>query len=338
MIIFLHGDDTYRSREKLRELKEKFLHDVDPSGTNLVTIDGATASASDVWGAIAAQSFLVRKRMVVVERIGSQKSDSVRSEIADFFERIPEDVIVVFWEEKGRGPSSERRVRPTKKTKKGAGATTKRGDPLFPALLQRANHVQEFAPLEGVALTRWVRDQVKARDGSIAPDATRELVSVVGPDCWRMRNEIEKLTLAAAGAPITVAMVRDLVAAASPEDIFGFVDAIGRGDRAAAVRILRELESSRADPLRLLGMIHRQLRLLVMAADLLDRGVPASQLAAELGVHPFVAQKIAQQARTSPLAVLRALYPRLLDLDRRMKSSRAPWGALMELFILDAAR
>ncbi|MDO8598898.1 MAG: DNA polymerase III subunit delta [bacterium] len=352
MIFFLHGDDTYRSREKLRELKEKFLRDVDPSGANLVTIDGTTASANEIWGAVATQSFLVRKRMVVVERIGAQKSTAAREEVAAFLGKVPEDVILVFWEEKGWNPSSERRAKPVRKTKKVAGAATKRSDPLFVKLLE-GKYAQEFVPLDGVALTRWVVDVAETLGASIAPDATRTLVAIVGSDLWRMRHELEKLALTATNfspsrregeregegkreGAITTALIRDLVVAVPQEDVFGFVDAIGRGDRAAAMRILRDLEAARVDPHYLLAMIHRQLRLLVMAADLLERGTPPSQLAVELHVHPFVAQKLSQQAHAVSLATLRALYPNLLELDRKLKSSRVPWEALMELFCLEA--
>ncbi|MBI3627096.1 hypothetical protein HY224_03555 [Candidatus Uhrbacteria bacterium] len=43
MIFFLHGADTYRSRQKLKEIKDKFRKDVDPSGLNITVLDGAKA-------------------------------------------------------------------------------------------------------------------------------------------------------------------------------------------------------------------------------------------------------------------------------------------------------
>ncbi|MDO8621633.1 MAG: DNA polymerase III subunit delta [bacterium] len=337
MIIFLHGDDTFRSREKLRELKEKFLREVDPSGSNLVVLDGATVSASDLWGAVAAQSFLVRKRMVVVEDLGAQKSATVREEIAALLGKIPSDAIVVFWEGRSCAANAKRKTQNAKPKKRALGAKQDRSDPLFPLLLKE-KFAQEFSPLDGVALTRWVQDRVKALDATMDPAATRELIAAVGADLWRMANEVEKLTIAAQGEPITTSLIHNLVDTVPPDNIFAFVDAVGRGDRAGALRILRELEAARVDPHHLLSMLHRQLRLLVQAADLLDRGTPATQLAAELRVHPFVAQKLAQQTRTSSLSALRTLYPRLLELDRKLKSSRAPWGALMDLFCVEVTQ
>lgn len=355
MIIFLHGEDTFRSREKLRELKEKFLREVDPSGMNLVTIDGTSTTADEIWAAVAAQSFLVRKRMVVVEDLGQQKSNAAREGITALLDRIPEDVIVVFWESRSCAANTKRKtlnakLRKVPSTKRRGGVTSlpAGGDILFPALLKE-KYAQEFAPLDGVALARWVQDRVKVLGVTIDATAARELITMVGSDLWRMHNELEKLMAAATGlspslregeregeGKITSALVHELVDTVPSDNLFAFVDAVGRGDRAGSLRILRELEAARVDPHHLLATLHRQLRLLVMAADLLERGVPASQLAVELRVHPFVAQKLSQQAHTSSLSALRALYPRLLELDRKLKSSRAPWQALMELFTLEA--
>lgn len=359
MIIFLHGDDTFRSREKLRELKQRFLREVDPSGTNLVTIDGTSTTADEIWAAVAAQSFLVRKRMVVVEDLGAQKSNVVREGVTALLARIPEDVILVFWESGSRA-GGKQKISPLPRrrgSERGSGSKVRRGgvtslpaggDILFPALLKE-KYAQEFAPLDGVALARWVQDRVKVLGVTIDATAARELITMVGSDLWRMHNELEKLMAAATGlspslregeregeGKITSALVHELVDTAPSDNLFAFVDAVGRGDRAGSLRILRELEAARVDPHYLLAMLHRQLRLLVMAADLLERGTPTSQLAVELRVHPFVAQKLSQQARTSSLSALRALYPRLLELDRKLKSSRAPWQALMNLFTLEA--
>lgn len=341
MVIFLHGDDTYRSREKLRELKAKFLREVDPSGMNLVTIDGANVTTDEIWAAVAAQSFLVRKRMVVIEDLGAQKSNAAREGVTALLDRIPEDVIVVFWESGSRTAgrpsptSSPPPGRGRKERGRGSKAASQRQDPFFPRLLKE-KFAQEFTPLQGRELEAWVRARAKSLGVAIEPTAVRDLVSIVGPDLWCMANELEKLALATQKKPITSSLVRALVDAAPSGIPFAFLDAVGSGDRAAAIRLLRELESARVDPHHLLAMLHRQLRLLVMASDCLSRGIAPSRLAAELGVHPYVAQKIGQQARTASLSNLRCLYPKLLELDHRLKSSRAPWQALMDLFTLEA--
>ena len=48
MIFFLFGPDTYRSRQKLQELKEKFIHDIDPSSNSLTMLDGEIADMGKI--------------------------------------------------------------------------------------------------------------------------------------------------------------------------------------------------------------------------------------------------------------------------------------------------
>ncbi|MDO8425355.1 MAG: hypothetical protein Q7T01_02475 [bacterium] len=371
MLILLHGEDTYRSRARLRELTGKFVRDVDPSGINLAVLDGASVTAAEIWGAIAAQSFLVRQRMVVIEELGTAKSDAVREEVAAFLSKIPEDVTVVFWESKScKSTTASRKPKP----KKQSAAKKQRqpkvpGADLFKALLT-GESVEEFVPLVGAPLERWVEAYAVERHAAFAPGACRELCAAVRGDLWRMAQEIEKLTLAAAensgsflasaaggvsggahsdaqGAPapsdpaptvvhITSALIREHVEGSVTDNIFAFVDALGRSDTRAATAELAKLLENGAAPEYLVTMIARQLRLLMMAADLLARGTPPAALAGELGCAPFAATKIAQQARTQSLAHLKTLSQKLLDLDLAIKSSRAPRPVLLELFCLEA--
>ncbi|MBI4143119.1 hypothetical protein HY480_04565 [Candidatus Uhrbacteria bacterium] len=133
---------------------------------------------------------------------------------------------------------------------------------------------------------------------------------------------------------ITLAHVRNLVTTAPTDSIFAFTDAVGTGDRVAAFRALAALEQARVDPQYLLTMLTRQFRLLVSAADLLARGTHPTNLATELKVAPFVAQKLTQQARHASVPRLRDAFLALAALDHRLKSSRAPWQALVDLFCL----
>ena len=73
MIIFLYGEDTYSSRQKLNEIKDKFLREVDPSGHSLATIEGENASVEKINEMVSASSLFARKRMVVIERLLSRQ-------------------------------------------------------------------------------------------------------------------------------------------------------------------------------------------------------------------------------------------------------------------------
>jgi DNA polymerase III subunit delta len=326
MIIFLHGSDSYRLYQKRAELEAKFLRDVDASGINSTQLDAKNTSIDALWSAMATQSFLSPKRCVVVTGL-ADASDEQRDDIAGLLERIPDDVIAIFVAHTSKKKRSRKKTSPAPKRKKNWIATFSKA----------ADYVQECATLEGAMLTQWTQAAVSEAHATIDARALEELVRTVGGDLWRMRSEIEKLALSGSGT-ITTALVRELVITSPEDDIFAFVDALGRGDTAAALSELRRLESTGQNPHYLVTMIARQVRLLTMAADCLARGTPESQLSRELSVHPFVARKLGAQARNVRVRHLCALFPQLMDLDQKLKSSRAPWEALIEMFCMDAMK
>ncbi len=76
------------------------------------------------------------------------------------------------------------------------------------------------------------------------------------------------------------------------------------------------------DPQRIFSMIVRQFRLLILAREILDEQGPGAKFAQLMGVHPYVADKTAQQASQFNLPVLEAVYRRLLEIDEALKTSQ----------------
>src|SRR3989338_3333538 len=71
VIIFLYGPDTFRAREKLNSLKEKFIREVDKSGFNLAALDGEKISIDEFNKAVATQSFLAKNDWVATALLNS---------------------------------------------------------------------------------------------------------------------------------------------------------------------------------------------------------------------------------------------------------------------------
>ena len=74
MIIFLSGPATFLSRQKLQELKAKFVRDIPFAAYNLVTLLGDEATPELVAKTLKSSAFLGSKRMVILENIISKGS------------------------------------------------------------------------------------------------------------------------------------------------------------------------------------------------------------------------------------------------------------------------
>lgn len=197
--------------------------------------------------------------------------------------------------------------------------------------VRRVGEVQEFPRLTPRELPGWVAARVKEEGRRIAPDAIDALVARVGPGLRQVGLELQKLyAFAGPDAVITRGDVEAAVSRLSESTIFMLVDAIGARRADAALRHLDDILKVDAAPY-VLFMIARQFRLLLRAAVLLSRktGVPAVQQA--LGVPPFVARKIIDQARNFPPAIFPGIFGRLQEADRAVKTTGRPRLALETL-------
>ena len=301
MLILVYGDDTFRAQEKMGRLREAFVEKHDRAGFNLAEF-GSGDKVGEILQAVSSHPFMGSKRMVVIrDLVATTKADG-KDQWASLAS-TPESSIVVLWET----------MEPKALEKK----------PLFAVLSKGVDaRTYPFPLLEGSALSKWTNERIAERGGAIAPDALRELCDRVGGDLWQMDNEIGKLIAYASGRQIALADVDALVRATFDGEIFALVDAISRKESARAIRLLEEERLSGGSDFAIFGMLARQVRLLLGARSLLDENPRASlsQLAADMEINPFVAQKAIDQAKKFTLADLRATHDLLFRYDAGMKS------------------
>jgi DNA polymerase-3 subunit delta len=132
-----------------------------------------------------------------------------------------------------------------------------RGRRITKLLVQHAQVVNcgELNSAEDVA--RWVAARLDRDELSIEPAATRALIDAVGIDLPRIRGEIDKLVLYAAGeTTITASHVRDVVVSSDESaGVFALVDYIKNGNPAAAIRELGALFESGSPGPMILGLV-----------------------------------------------------------------------------------
>ncbi|MFZ2681729.1 MAG: DNA polymerase III subunit delta [Patescibacteria group bacterium] len=305
MIIFIYGDDALRVKERVAEMRQKFVDKFDVSGMNvdeLVSRDGLHVERGAMIGAAQASPFLSEKRMVVIRNLASSLKKAEAKAWVDGFSRTPESTILVFAD--------------------AVPAATLEKSELFKALKALPDvHAYPLPQLEGAELSAWALSRAGVHGASVSPSVLSVLLNRTGNDSWKIDAELQKLSAYAHGEAITGAMITELVRVESHADIFGFMDALASGQPARALRQLAEEREAGADEFQLFGMLLRQIRLLIQARDVLD-GNPRAQkqdLADNLGIHPFVAQKLLTEVRSWPAEKLEKLHGLAFGLDKSMK-------------------
>ncbi len=317
MIILTYGDDTFRVKEKVKQLKEAFVKKHDPSGLNVASFSNETTSKLDpaeILQSLCSYPFLGNKRMVIIQDLISITKKADQAQWEEGFARMPDSTIAVLFET----------IEPKAIEKKS----------LFTSLSKMSEvHTYPFPHLEGVKLIEWITDRVKAHGATIDRVAVQTLAERVSADLWQMSHEIEKLVAYANGKQITLTMVEDLVRASFEGQIFSLMDAISKKQTSFALKLLSQERSAGSDDHYLLTMLGRQVRILLSTRSLLDENPRASkqEVADALSMHPFVAQKAMEQARGFSFEQLVHVHDFLFEYDQKIKSGRIDVGLAVDL-------
>lgn len=183
---------------------------------------------------------------------------------------------------------------------------------------------------------RWIRERARQQGKSLSPEAELLLVNLQGPDLLRLGQEVDKLCLfVGEELEINLEAVEAVVGEGRVREVFELTRAVSRQDLEAALFCLRRLLEKGDDPLGILGMLARQLRLLLRAKELLVQSRPPAEISQLLGVPRRFVSDILEGARASSLPRLEQGLVRLLDLDRALKSWGRGQSLYLELALID---
>ncbi len=196
--------------------------------------------------------------------------------------------------------------------------------------------LREFSNLPPAELERWIVARAKAEGGNVSPAVARLLAALTGNDFLKLTQEIAKLTAYRGAAEVRAADLDLLVTSTLQDDVFVFVEAVGRRDMKAASAALTRQFDQGTSAQQLVGLLAWHLRVLTGVRLALDdaTGKPtARELAETLGLHPFVVTKALQQIPYYSADRLAWLYGELSNLDVALKTSQTDPQVLFGLFL-----
>lgn len=310
MLIWIYGDDGFRVKERVAEMRAKFVEKFDAAGMNVDDIVVRAADDADrgaVMQSVQSSPFLSEKRFVSIRGLAGVLKKAEAHVWAEGLRSTPESTIVVLSEllESAKVEKLE----------------------LFKALADVPGaHRYPMPLMQGGELRAWVATHAKKYNATFAPRALDVLLERTGADTWRIDAEIAKLAAYAGGSPIAADHIAAMVRREYEEDVFGLIDVLMRGDARVGLRRLAEERLAGADDFPLFGMLTRQIRLLIQVKDIQERLPRASkaEIAGALDLHPFVVQKIAGESARFTLVQLRRLHDMAFRFDRSMKRGLAP--------------
>ncbi|GGJ14189.1 hypothetical protein GCM10010885_24400 [Alicyclobacillus cellulosilyticus] len=181
----------------------------------------------------------------------------------------------------------------------------------------------------------WLQVFAQERGIAVTADALAEL--------WRRRpslsvanTELDKLWTYTGGRTITAADVAEVVSAPLEDNVFAWIDGVVSGRVEQALAAVADLYATGQDPLAMLALIARQLRLMWYARAEGGR-VAWADLAARIGAHPYALRVAGRQARHLPLAALETLLTLVADAEYWVKTGRRDVKHALEAVVLRCA-
>ncbi len=334
MLYLFYGDDPFTIAETVGGLRKRLAEEDPVAELNSTQLDGRRLTVGKLQEAADAAPFLSERRLVVVEGLvgrcnsrGGDKSLAGRKALAAaltaYLPTMPPTTRLVLAEGKldKRNPIL-------------AWATAWRAEQPVP---DEAALIRAFAPPRAGELPSWIARRAQTHGGTVERPAAAALADALlrdGTLDLRLADgEILKLLTYAGDRPVTVADVALLVTPVGIDSVFRLVDALAERDGPRASTQLHRFLDDGEHPLRLLSLIARQFRLITRARALLDAGAQPAALASAMGVAPFVARKVASQARRFSPEFLPQALERLLAIDVGVKTGRMDAVLGLDLFV-----
>ena len=335
MILFLYGEDNFRSWEKVSAIKNKFLRK-DKIGSGLTIIDFREDNEKNKLSEIvSAQALFSSKRLIIIKNLILSGISSDQQEVLSFLEpgkknlQASQNIVLVFWE----------------------NGLPRKNNKLFKFLLASSKN-QNFEKLTGNKLSAWTLKRIQDLGGKISPEALNKLIVYIGNDLLQINNEANKLTSYAQGKVIAETDIDLLVKSKIEANIFETIDALASKDKKKALELLHNQLGKGDDPFYIFSMYVYQFRnLLKIAGFFAQSAAPAGgqgsasgryfqgntnqyEIAKLTKLHPFVAQKGIVQLQGFTLTQLKKNYKKLGELDLQIKTGKIDIVLALDKFVV----
>ena len=185
----------------------------------------------------------------------------------------------------------------------------------------------------------WIEQYVRREGKRMTKDAVKLLIERVGMNQGDLEGEIGKI-LAYTGDKdvIDEEDIFEVTSASRTHRIFDFIDAMAKRDAREALHILHGLFDEGEAPLKVIGMMSRQIRLLWIAKNLIETGRSKSGWPKGFNLPPFLKDKLMTLARSWNEKTLREAHVGLVQIDRTIKAGGISNAAvLIELWVMRMA-
>lgn len=309
-VYYIYGTDDFLAEEELKALKAAALTGGFAS-MNYHVFEGKNINASEAISAASTMPAFSQRRLVLIKGAESIKAAQEK----DFFEYVKDpspSTCLVFLADTARADRNS----------------------AFFKYLGDKGYLRQCNRLSERDLLSWIKKEVKKDGKAISDGAAQKLVSIAGNRLRDIKGELEKIILfTGEKTRIEDSDVEDVGVDLKEETIFGLSEAIGEKDVKKALKVFTKLSGE--EPVKVLGAISRQIRVLLKLKALLRKKTPDAQAAGALGVPPYFIDKYKRSSRNFTEKELKGAIGRLSSADIDLKTGRVPAPVVLPRLITE---
>ncbi len=312
-VYLLTGSDRPKILRALRRLRDR----VGPDATE--TLSGTSTSGEDAVAVCNAMGLFVGDgRLVIVEDVEKWKAADVEHVAAYLAAPAPATVLALV-------------------------AAEMKADSALSKAVKKAGEILTY-DVPKRKLPQWVAEQFSRMNTKADADACKALVEIVGDDLEELASEVEKIAMWAAGQQVTLREVEALAAGNAEGSIFALTDSWGRRDVAGVLSAAETIMDKSSRPrsgelMRIIGSLVNHVGRVRTCQKFAEQGHRARDVAGQLKMHPFVAEKAFQQAANFSADELADVVVKLAALDAAAKGgSRLPADLELERTLVEITR
>lgn len=293
---------------------------------NYSYFEGTGTNPNEVAELLQTMPFMAEYRVIIVENSGffgkasgsdsedDDKASGKLSLLIDGIKKIPDNVIIIFSEEKA-----------DKRSK------------LFKAVTAMGI-AEEYEEQTEDMLAKWLSNMAKAGGKRMDAATAFYLVSECGKDMLLLENELNKLYAWCLERDVITKEDVDTVCTHQVNGkIFDMITAIAMHRQKEALALYYDLLTLRESPFHILTLLVRQYTQMLAVKDGLNKNESAIVIAGKLGIKDWLVKKIMDQVRRMNINDIKRNLEACAKADEDIKNGNLTDGLSVELLIVSCS-
>ena len=308
MIYLYYGENSFLIQEKLSVIRAKYEAKFS-SGLNFWKMD-LEDDFSGLKSIIDNRSMFEEKKLVFARGVFSMAEadwDEIKKNIANLGKS--EDVILIFYDFISPGEQAKKRL----------------------GFLSGLGKAEEFKSFERNRFLNWVLEKSKSIGLKIARPEVSYLIDNIGLDPHRVFGELSKLASYKKGEAVLKKDIDEIVHFEISSNNFKAIGAVLEKNPVLAIKGLEEQWAKNEEPIRVLGALVWQFRILLKLSDL--KFASPEEASKKIGVSQWVAGKSISALKKFSVPELKSIYQKLADADLAVKTGAEDGKEILSDFV-----